>query len=209
MPFVREIPYNDGTLVYAWSASETVDDLMVLCQRRGIDTTWLQSVKSSGRRIELMAERLLLHVIFGYAVELRHKEDGTPYVPNSDIHLSISHTPGLVVIAINAKHPVGIDVERRGPRVLRVRERFLNEQEQSFIAADDMNENLIAWTAKEAMFKAVDDPDALLLDDFTVSPFTAVHQGMVVYTGRYRERTFDLSTLVKDDYFITLAYEHQ
>ena len=208
MPFVRKIPYDDGTLLHIWAVSETVDDLMLLCHRRGIDTSMLHSVKSLARRNELMVERLLLHIVFGYTVELRHRDDGQPYVPNSDLHISISHTTGLVVIAVNRDHPVGVDVERRSSRVLRVRERFLDAQEQSFIMPDDISDHVVAWTAKEAMYKAVGDSDAQLLNDFSISPFQSVSQGTVTFTGCYRELTFDLLTLIKDDYVITLAHQH-
>ena len=38
--------------------------------------------------------------------------------------------------------------------MLKVRERYLNDDELTMVPADDVVANVIAWTAKEALFKA-------------------------------------------------------
>lgn len=62
---------------------------------------------------------------------------GRPVVPDFPFSLSVSHGGSLVALAVAVGSPVGIDVERVGPR----RERRTR-----------------SWTRAEARFKAGDDP---------------------------------------------------
>ena len=208
MPFVHSILNIDGSYTHLWSVNESIDDLLMICRRRGIDVTpILSSVKASNRRTEKIVEQLLLHIIFGHPVELLHDPHGAPYLKRRSTYLSISHTPGIVVIATHHRHPVGIDVERIGSRVLRVRERFLTHDEIQQIDETDILDNLIAWTAKEALYKAAAEPDALL-SDFTLDPFNRVVQdGTLQLTGHLAQRTFDLSTTFRHEVVITVASE--
>ena len=210
MPFVHSILNNDGSFTHLWSVNESLDDLLMMCRRRGIDVMpILSSVKASKRRTEKIVEQLLLHIIFGHPVELLHTPNGAPYLKHSSTYMSISHTPGIVVIATHHRHPVGIDVERIGSRVLRVRERFLTHSEMEQIDESDIIDNLIAWTAKEALYKAAGEPDALL-SDFTLDPFNReVQDGTLHLTGHHAHRTFDLSTTFRHEVVITVASERQ
>ena len=208
MPFHHETANIDGSFTAVWSVNETIDDLVQLCQRRGIDTKQLSGTKAVARRTEQLVERLLLHKVFGRPVELLHTPDGAPLVAHSSRYISISHTPGLVALAHCHSHPVGIDVERLGPRVLRIRERFLNERELAFIDADDIGANLIAWTAKEAIYKVAGDPDAVMTE-MALDPFETVNAGVVRFTAHYAGRTFDIATTLRQDFVVTLATEQQ
>ncbi|MBR6283586.1 MAG: 4'-phosphopantetheinyl transferase superfamily protein [Muribaculaceae bacterium] len=208
MPFVHSITNSDGSITHVWAVNETVSDLMLLCRRRGIDTSLLRTFKATNRRIEQLVERLLLHIIFGHEVTLLHTPEGVPHVEHSSMHLSITHTTGLLAIAQHHSHPVGVDAERVGPRVLRVRSHFLTAREQQFIEDDDIIANLIAWTAKEALFKVAEDPDAVMTS-FELQPFRVVDEGVVNLAAHYRNRTFTLTSTVQQGYVITLAYENE
>lgn len=99
--------------------------------------------------------------------ELGHYPDGAPFLYSSDSRISITHCRGLLAIAtlaptpdidLSAYNPVtalGIDAERSDrSQVLRLRERFLNEAELAAIPAEDLTANVMAWTVKEACYKA-------------------------------------------------------
>ncbi len=207
MPFIHEIVNSDGSFTAVWSVNETIDDLVLLCKHRGIDTDPLRGTKATARRSEQLVERLLLHKVFGRPMELLHTPDGAPVVAHSSRYVSISHTPGLVVLAHCHNHPVGIDVERLGPRVLRVRERFLNKRELAFIDADDIVGNLIAWTAKEAIFKVAGQPEATMTQ-MTLDPFKSQNAGVVHFTAHYSGRTFGIATTIREDVVLSVATEH-
>ncbi|MBR1803964.1 MAG: 4'-phosphopantetheinyl transferase superfamily protein [Muribaculaceae bacterium] len=208
MPFLREIPYSDGSHVYVWEVTETIDELVMMCQRRDIDTSMIAHVAARNRRIEMLVEHLLLHVILGRALPLQHTEHGQPYVTGTKkVFLSVSHTFGLVCVGVNRHHPIGIDVERKGTRALRVRDHFLDEREREFVRADDAEAALIAWTAKEALYKVVDDPQATMLGDLHLDAFKTGAVGTLIFGAEYRHRLFTVKVLSWHAHVLTLVVE--
>jgi 4'-phosphopantetheinyl transferase len=83
---------------------------------------------------------------------------GRPFVPGSTVHFSLSHTSGLVMIAL-AEAPVGIDVEGvpNAGTVTEVADQ-LHPRERTELAALPAAERPAAfarcWTRKEALLKA-------------------------------------------------------
>ncbi len=95
-----------------------------------------------------------------------HLASGAPLLDGEETRISISHTEGLLAVASLPKTPeadlatfsprtaMGIDVERRDRmQVMKVRERFLSPEEMELVG-DSCERNIIAWTAKEALYKA-------------------------------------------------------
>ena len=207
MPIAQTYANNDGTTIYVWNVSETVDKLEAQCRHQGIDTHAVpRAITSPARRVERLVELLLLHTICGRPVELLHTPDGAPHLSDSATHLSISHTPGLVAIATHPQQPVGIDVERVKPKVLAVRERFLTQAELDSIQDDDICGNLVAWTAKEALFKVAGNPNAVMTD-FTLDSFPALCEGKMHFTAHCAERAFNLATTIEQRFVLTVATE--
>lgn len=98
---------------------------------------------------------------------INHYESGAPYLEGEQKRISVSNTKGLLVVASLPKTPeaemsifsprtaLGVDAERTDrEQVLSIRDKFLSEEEKQFIPANDLQANLLAWTAKEALFKA-------------------------------------------------------
>lgn len=98
---------------------------------------------------------------------LGHFSSGAPFLKDSDQRISISHCDGMLVVATLAETPdaefshfspetaLGVDAERADRKqVVKLRERFLCEEELKLISADSVEANIIAWTAKEALYKA-------------------------------------------------------
>ena len=81
--------------------------------------------------------------------------------------ISLTHTQGLLAVATLPPTPecplevfaertaLGIDAERADrSQVLKIRGRFLSDEELALVPADDVTANVIAWTVKEAAYKA-------------------------------------------------------
>lgn len=86
---------------------------------------------------------------------------GKPVVlsPTSDIHFNLSHTDGLIALALDQK-PVGLDVEwlgRKGPG-LELAHRYFTASEYADISRQNPEHQqhrlLVYWTLKEAYLKA-------------------------------------------------------
>ncbi len=105
-----------------------------------------------------------------------HFANGAPYLEGIPQRISLSHTPHFLVVAslpktpdielseVNPRTAIGIDIEKSDrAQVLKVREKFLSEAELSLLPAIDdiekataevIEKYILAWTCKEAIFKA-------------------------------------------------------
>lgn len=133
----RIIPENLGEL----TAIASIDDLLDV-----------SSVKSDSRKAEILATRQLVRDIFSPDAVIGHNPDGSPFIENLKVNISISHCKGLVAIASHPHMKIGIDIERWRNTLLKVKPRFLSPKEIEHYTTPD--ELLWAWTAKEAVYKA-------------------------------------------------------
>ena len=99
--------------------------------------------------------------------EIGHFRNGAPFLQGETSRISITHTGRFLAIATLPPTPetelsgfseraaLGIDAEPADRKqVLNVRSKFLSDEELAMIPADDVRANVLAWTAKEAMYKA-------------------------------------------------------
>lgn len=206
MPYSGVRTYRDGTILHAWRLLETSGRLLEICQARGIDTEI--HAKAESRRQELLGERLLAWHVFGEHAMIAHNADGVPFVEGKDLHLSVAHTRGYLAIAVNPRHAMGIDVETHGRRVVKVRDFFLSSAEKAWLDADDVLGNTIAWTAKEAIFKAVGGR-SLVKDyrhDILTDAFATPCLGATLsHTGYFKGENFMLETDLSEQFLLTFA----
>ena len=133
MPIINNLlPNFSPDVKFAlWRIEESEEQLLELCRDADIDTdSLLAHLSNSKRRIERMAEHLLLHSMIGPGYILEHNGDGMPLLCHSDLIISISHTIGFVVVALSKK-VIGIDIEICQSKILKVRSRFLSDSEQA------------------------------------------------------------------------------
>lgn len=169
---------------------------------------------------------------------LLHLQSGAPLLENEETRISITHTPGLYAVASLPKTPdadltqfaartaLGIDAERADrEQALRVRERFLSDEELALVG-DDLERTIIAWTAKEALYKAALAPGtdwrrclriislpALDLADEPTPADAAGRPGHTVSVGKAELRIegrevcpMELYSYRSGNHIITLAY---
>ena len=99
--------------------------------------------------------------------EIGHFQNGAPFLFGTETRISITHTAHLLAVASLPRTPeanlsefaprtaLGIDAERLDrAQVLKIRDRFLSPEELDLVNADSLEDNIIAWTAKEALYKA-------------------------------------------------------
>lgn len=105
-------------------------------------------------------------------------ERGKPYLVGAprDLRFSVSHTRGMVAVAITEGCEIGVDVEepRSAREPLKLATRFFAPDETAALRAiddDDARRDafLNIWTMKEAVIKATGQGLAYGLDSFSVS----------------------------------------
>ncbi len=166
MPIISDITALRGTRVVTWQLTESADELTRLLA--GVNPAI--HIDGCAKAIrELTAEHLLLHHAYPAGYELCHNEHGAPYLASGAEYISFTHSGDYVMLAINAEARVGIDIEYAADKAIRVRRKYVNDAEAEYIMPADGQAHLVAWTAKEALFKAipedrVDFRTQLLLD---------------------------------------------
>ena len=200
----KELSVFYPTRMLVWRLEEEAPQLLALCRERGISVEDLMGLPVKRQR-EKAAERLLLCHAFGGPVSLRHDEQGAPSVEGSDVNISITHTMGLVALALDDTHVIGLDAESIDrPQVLRVRDKFLNDKEKQFIAPDDLAAHVIAWTAKEAVIKAERNSRIDWTDGICLEPFVpgADETALVARCG---DKRYLLTSRLVEGHYITVA----
>ncbi len=110
----------------------------------------IKALKNDKRKQEFLQIRELRNNTIG-KIEILYNNDGKPFLSDSDDFISISHSPNYIAL-VKAPFNIGLDIEEINERILKIKSRFLNEDELVLIGSTI--ENLTtAWTLKEAMFK--------------------------------------------------------
>jgi phosphopantetheinyl transferase len=109
-----------------------------------------------------------------------------PFLPDEEYHFSISHCGDYAAVIVSKEHRVGIDIEIVTPKIERVKDKFLNEEELSWIAGrqlpDDgqyINQLTLLWSCKEAIFKWYGSAEVDFKKDIHLKPFDISAEGII------------------------------
>lgn len=92
---------------------------------------------------------------FATLPDLAHTPHGKPYLVGADLHFSLSHSQGILLLAVSDQQPVGIDVETLRPIAWRNYESYFSAAEWLDIAASPhpSRQLIERWVIKEAAHK--------------------------------------------------------
>ena len=108
------------------------------------------SFKSVKRCAEFYYVRVLWKA-FEIDLPIRYDTLGRPYLDKGFI--SISHSHDLILIAYDASHPVGIDVEYYSPKIREIQHKFISTADEKLIDLSSDRDLTITWSIKEAVYK--------------------------------------------------------
>lgn len=160
---------SETTLLAIWKIEETKDELLALLQSRS-DLSNVLSIKSQSRILEVLAARLLLKELLGVEKPVSYYPSGKPYFADDSFHISISHSKKYVAIVLDKTKHVAVDIEQISDKIKRVKERVVSDNE--YIDPDnEVVHLLLHWSAKEAMFKYIDQEGVNFIEHLHVSKF--------------------------------------
>ena len=86
---------------------------------------------------------------------LKHNEDGKPYLENSNIFVSISHSHDYCLIGISAEK-IGLDIEKINGLRQNILKRCYSEEEKEYVlnSTDQTKAFYEIWSRKESFIKA-------------------------------------------------------
>ena len=147
---------NEATIA-VWQITETEQELIELSSTPSDEMEEISYIRSESQRKQRLAVRALLNEVFEEKVYLSHHDNGKPYIENSAMNISITHTNRYVAVILNPTDEVGIDCESLDRDFSAVKKKALSEEEieeVEEIDEDQRNEQLaIYWCAKEAVYK--------------------------------------------------------
>ena len=172
---IKDLDDDYHSRVGVWQITETEEELRSLSSVPSDEMEEISYIKSESLRKQKLAVRCLLDALFEEKVYLSHHDNGKPYIENSAMNISITHTNRYVAVILNPTDEVGIDCESLDRDFSAVKKKALSEdeiEEVEEIDEEQRNEQLaIYWCAKEAVYKmisqyGVDFAEQIEIDDF-------------------------------------------
>ena len=151
----------------------------------------------SGKLWKEMAYQLYCENGKGNYREIGHFHNGAPFLFGEESRISITHTDHFLAVAtlpptpevelseFNRRSAMGIDAERADrTQVLKIRDRFLSDKELEMIPADDLRMNVMAWTVKEACYKALMTEGLDFRKDIRIEKMPGISPAVTVYSPK-------------------------
>ncbi len=104
----------------------------------------------------------------------------------------------------------GIDIEHISDRVNRVQDYFMTEDEKSPLHGSDTLYNLVVWSSKESIFKALRDGVANNMKNIHIPPFPLSPKGTFQATVKEHPLLHDSTVYYEchKDFVLTAAFIH-
>lgn len=174
MPLLSIRTINPDTLMGFWDLQEPAQALHSQLLALAPPELDIPDFTSHSRQQQWLGGRLLAYTLLEQLTPTRPRlvavPGAKPFFEQPGLHLSISHTRRQVVVILSRCCPVGIDLEAIGPKVLRVKDKFMSPAEQQ-AAGDDLHTTLVYWCTKETLYKLHGRKQILFKEHFQVKPF--------------------------------------
>lgn len=134
----------------------------------------LDAIQHPQKQLEWLASRYLIEIVTKEA-QIEHNgvakdEFGKPFLENTNVEISLSHTTKYVAVALHANKPVGIDLEKPSSKLLNVAARYCTETELIH-AGDNLQKLCVYWSGKEALYKLYGRKRLTFRENLQLEPF--------------------------------------
>ena len=206
MPLLNDLVPNDSLLCKLWRIDDLEDIMDPNNELNSQDYKIFLKRKSSHMRKQFLASRKLIALV-DPDLKVSYKDD-IPFLSNNR-SISISHSEEMVAILISKESGIGVDVEKINKKVDSIKSKFLNQKEISYLSGDGETRNLTrAWTAKEAIYKALRKPGIIFSENILLEEFDSeAKSGIGKFISLNQEKTFKLYFYDLDDYCLTISQE--
>lgn len=192
MPLYKTIDVNFNTQILIWKITESFEQLYEEVQLNVKSIVRLNGMKSQLHQRGFLSVRMLLQEAGYTDMDLYYDEFGKPHL-NNHKHISITHSHEFSAIIISDE-TVGIDIELQREKILRIADKFVNDDElsrlRSFDTQDYIRKLTVKWGAKESIFKIRNERGISFKEHIKVSPFNLEH--------KQTSATLHFDNLIKD-----------
>ena len=168
MPLQKKIPIDSNGMVYLWEVTESEATLQTGISLAGYSKDRLAHMKSELHRRAYLSIRHLLKIAGYQDSDLSYDLYGKPHLEDGSF-VSISHSFTQTALVVHKNIPVGIDVEMKRDKILRIAHKFT-----TFNAT---NETVVPtlthiWATKETVYKIIGTPGLSFLKGIEVFWFS-------------------------------------
>jgi phosphopantetheinyl transferase len=167
MPVFFQHQINEATRLGIWKIEETEEFFKANVPQH-------REVTHPHKRLQHLAGRFLLQFLFpDFPYHLIQLADTRkPFLPNEEYHFSISHCGDFAAAIVSRDKRVGIDIEIPVPKIEKIRNKFLSDEEYQLfhqpklpmltlavsmptfiVGTPDAELLTLLWSAKEATYK--------------------------------------------------------
>lgn len=178
-----------------WKIEETEEELLWQLAAGKTDLAHFESIQHPRIRLESIASRMIVKELTERKGSEYHgifkNKNGKPFLYNSPLHISYSHTEKFAAAIVHREKPCGIDMEHIQEKMVRVSSRFLSDAEL-LNTGDDLEKICIYWCAKEAMYKLYNLKNTEFKGNLKVSPFEKEMEGNlegIIHVGSFLSKT--------------------
>ena len=206
MPLLNDLVPNESLICKLWRIDELENIMDPNNELNSEDYQIFLKRKANHLRNQFLASRKLIGLI-NPDLRISYREDIPILSDNRNI--SISHSDEIVTVLISKENGIGVDVEKINNKVHSVASKFLSSNEIRFFGKTPSTRQLIrAWTAKEAVYKAIKKPGINFSDNIILDKFNdKAKYANAKFISSDQETTFKLYFYDLGDYCLTIAQE--
>ena len=206
MPLLNDLVPNKSLICKSWKIEDSEEIMDPNNELNSEDYQIFLKRKANHLKRQFLASRKLIELI-NPKLKISYKDD-IPTLSDKR-NISISHSDEIVTIIISKEDGIGVDVEKIKDKVHSIAPKFLNPNEIGFLGKSPSTRQLIrAWTAKEAIYKALRKPGISFSENIILDEFNDKAQSAnAKFISSDQETTFKLYFYDLDDYCLTIAQE--
>lgn len=197
---------SEDAHILIWEITETVEELSSMLSNLDDYVVDFQKMGTAKRQLEFLTTRIAINLMLEQDVIVIYDLAGKPHLKDNLFNISISHTKNWVAVMTHPSKNVGIDIECISDRVSKVYPKFLSDKEQRHLTAKDNNTQklLLAWSAKEAIYKIIGMDAVDFKTQLELYPFDFYNEGTLNIEHLPTKNVFQLSYKVTK--YFNLAY---
>lgn len=207
MALYKTLIINPETKVLIWNITESLDELLSGISLTPSSTERLQGMKSDLHQKGFVSVRRLLKEVGYTDDDLLYDGFGKPHLKDGK-HISITHSFTFSAIIISDDTPVGIDIEKRRDKILKIAHKFTPIEAYKSIANHDalVSKLTIVWGAKESLYKIYGKKKLVFLNHIYIDDFSFennITKGKILFEGVTDE--YDVHFLEFDEFTCVYA----
>ncbi len=162
MPLIK----NRNPNIHIWKNRETPLELLGMLKNKAIHEEKVAHFKSDERIKQYLTNRLLIQTVIG-DYTIKKGLNNKPYVVGLSLEVSFSHNKEFTIL-MTSNLACGIDVQAPTEKALRVKSKFINNNDFCF-NSNDIQTLSKAWSCKEAAFKKFGNHEIFLKENITIA----------------------------------------